>query len=181
MATTTVIITHGDENAATMSAELYQETGKRQEQAQALQNYIGGLLGGARNGKLEVIHDAVNPVTASATLTCASVVEDDTCIIAGVTFTAKDSPAGSVQFDVKGTDAAQATELAAVINAHATVSKWVVASASGAVVTISARLRGEQGNAITLTGTAVKLAASATRLGSGDGLDGTVRSYSFGK
>lgn len=96
---------------------------------------------------------AANSGTAAATLTAATVVVDNTCSVNGVTFTAKAEPTGDVQFDVKGTDAAQATEITRCLNAYAEkYSKDYVASCTGTtgVVTIRPRFD-KQGNIITLT------------------------------
>lgn len=106
---------------------------------------------------------------ASGTLTCASVVAGDTCVVNGVTYTARATPTLKNEFAVGGTNNATAANLAAAINAYET--RWdgskfyaaaVVATVASAVVTIKAVADGTAGNALTLTGTAVRLVASGS-------------------
>lgn len=120
---------------------------------------------------------------ASGTLTAASVANNDTCVVNGNTYTAKTTLTGAArEFLIGGTNAATATNLAAAINAYE--SRWdgskfhiaaVTAVAASAVVTIKAVADGTAGNALTLTGTAVRLAASgAGTLAGGTATGGVV-------
>jgi hypothetical protein len=91
-----------------------------------------------------------NPVAPY--VTCASVVADNTVAVNGVTFTAKAEPTGTVQFDVKLTDSAQAIEIARCINAYCQLNTTldVVATADGVTVVITPKST-KYGNAIGLT------------------------------
>lgn len=75
----------------------------------------------------------------------------DTVTVAGVAFTAQSGAAtlGTATFRAATSNDATATSLAAQINAHATTSALVVATAQGAVVTVQAKLAGSAGNDIT--------------------------------
>lgn len=142
-------------------------------QAQKLVTHLHKLVSGSTSGEIEV---NVSPVQASGTLTLDTVVEDDTCVVAGVTLTAKDTPSTNVQFEVGADDEETATNLAGIINAHPTISTYVSASASGAVVTITAVEYGVTGNLIGLVGDTTITASAATLE---DGTLGTVRSSLF--
>lgn len=73
----------------------------------------------------------------SAAAALSAVVAGDQVVINGVAFTAVVSGATGTQFDVGGTDAITATNLAAVINTNSSVAQ-VTATATGATVTIVA-------------------------------------------
>jgi hypothetical protein len=113
-------------------------------------------------------HYTIADIRASGTLTAASVAEGDTCVVDGVTYTAKATPTASTHFLIGGTDAATATNLAATINAYhggyrqGYAKKTLKAVASSAVVTVTAVNEGTAGNSIVLTGTATRLAASGS-------------------
>lgn len=111
---------------------------------------------------------------ATGTLTAASVEADDTCVINGVTFTAVADTVvlGEPTFDCSGTDAETTTSLIAQVNAYASPLLSGIAAARAtagqtAITTIYAISQGTSGNAITLVGTAVRLAASAATLTNG--------------
>ena len=152
-----------------------------QEHAKKLENFFKAAASGHQACQIEQISDDTALVRASATLTCASVVEDNTCVINGVTLIAKASPAGESQFLVEATNTLQAATIAAAINAHSSLVGIVTASSSGAVVTVSAASKGLIGNAITLVGTVTVLAASAARLAGGTGMGEAPVNFSFGK
>lgn len=116
---------------------------------------------------------------ATGTLTAAAVEADDVCVVNGVTYTFKATPTAKNHVNLtSGNNNANAAALATTINAYENRrisdsvgfnQPEVVATASSAVVTITAVEDGAAGNAITLTGTAVRLAAS----GSGTLADGS--------
>lgn len=126
---------------------------------------------------------SVEELKASGTLTCASVAANDVCVVNGVTYTAKAAPATATQFKVEATDNAQAATLAKCINDYENryagsaqnVAK-VVATVVNAVVTIKAKDEGTAGNALTLTGTAVRLAASGAGTLAGGSATGGIKS-----
>lgn len=98
---------------------------------------------------------------ATGTLTAVSAIAGDTCVVAGVTFTGVAGATGvgkPVNFSIDTSDTATATDLAAQINAHPTVSLSVSATSSAGVVTVRAVDAGTAGNSIVMGGTAVRLA-----------------------
>ena len=109
---------------------------------------------------------------ASGTLTVAAVNDADTCVVNSVTYTFKDTPTALNHVKrTAGDNNANASALAAAINAYEARrlpnnGDWnapvVNAVAASAVVTVTALEDGTAGNAITLTGTAVRLAASGS-------------------
>lgn len=109
----------------------------------AMGQYIERLVSGVTASKVYV---SPNAVQASGTITFASFADGDTITINGTTLTGKTSPSGSSQFAVGGSNSACATNAAACINANTTLNTQVVASASAAVVTITALVPGPFGN-----------------------------------
>lgn len=142
----------------------------------------------ALNNNAGTITDILSTITveelkASGTLTCAAVVAGDTCVVNGVTYTAAAAPANATEFKVEATNNAQATTLAKCINDYenryagsAQNVAAVVATVVNAVVTIKAKEEGTAGNAIVLTGTAVRLAASGAGVLAGGSATGGIKS-----
>lgn len=110
-------------------------------------------------------------VKASATVTCATTIANDTVTINGVVFTAVAGVAGANQYSIDGaTNTLDAAALAAAINASvsAGIVGIVTATSNAAVVTVSAAVPGKIGNAITLASSdGATLAVSAARLAGG--------------
>lgn len=108
---------------------------------------------------------------ATGTLTAASAVAGDTCVVNGVTFTAVAGAVtvGSRQFSIDTGDTETATSLAAQINGITdyNITGKITATSAAGVVTLRAVDAGTAGNAYTLVGTAVRLAASAATLTGG--------------
>ena len=150
--------------------------------AAKFENFFRGVRSGAYPATIEQVTDDTALVRASATVTVASILADDTVTVSGVVLTGKSSPSGQDQFDSDGSDATVATAIAACINAHTSLTGIVTASASGAVVTVSAYVKGLIGNAITLASSdGTRLAVSAARLAGGTGLGEAPVVYPFGK
>lgn len=148
----------------------------------ALLNYLKGVQAGTETVAFDLHQHDADPVAASMTYTLATVAAGDSVTIAGVTLTSSATPSGEAQWSQAGTDAADATALAACINAHSTLRYLVSASASGAVVTVTAKVKGQLGNLITTTETGITITASAATLTGGTGGPGeTAVSYGFGK
>lgn len=112
----------------------------------------------------------VTPLNASGTITLSSSSGVLTATINGVA-----CATGSLA----GTDAENATALAAAINAsaNALVAGIVTASASGAVVTVTSVDKSKTANAITLAASGTGATASGARLTAGS--NGTETSYTF--
>ena len=102
---------------------------------------------------------------ASGTLTLATVLNTHTCAVNGVTITAHTDTQANDQFTIAGTDAADASALARAINESTTAALAdVIATSSGAVVTVKSRLGGVVGNAITISAGQGTIVASGARL-----------------
>lgn len=111
-------------------------------------------------------------VQASCTLTLASVLNGQTVTINGVVYTAHTNTQANDQFSIAGDDTADAAALALAINNSTTAgSAEIVATSSGAVVTVKARRGGIAGNLITVAVSNATVtiggAASGGRLGGG--------------
>lgn len=140
------------------------------------------IADGAGNGPIVTgtvtVLAAAGSGTASATLTCATVVNGNTFVVNGVTFTAKTTPVAGVLTDVALAAGADNTLQAAIIanainaydNAHG-FSPHVVATSALAVVTIVAEAA-KTGNTIPLAGTVTRLAASGATLAGGTATGG---------
>lgn len=98
---------------------------------------------------------------ATGTITAVSAIAGDTCVVNGVTFTGVAGATGvgkPVSFSIDSSDTATATDLAAQINAHPTVSLVATATSAAGVVTVRAVAAGTAGNSIVMAGTATRLA-----------------------
>lgn len=174
MSTTSRIkIVHNDD----LSWDMRADTLCPQEAAERIARYMDKLAVGCGQGSLDIQVGDGTGVAASATLTLASVVANDTCVVGTQTFTAKASPSTANQFLVGADDSATATSLAAKIAAHASLADVVTASAVGAVVTVSCTKLGLIGNMITLTGSADITANHATLVG---GVNQTAKIHHLG-
>jgi hypothetical protein len=112
----------------------------------------------------------IQATKASGTLTAAAVAADDSCVVNGVTYTFKAAPTlPNHVLRTAGDNTANALALANAINAYEsrytgseTNVPEVIATADAAVVTVTAIVDGAAGNAIVLTGTPTRLAASGS-------------------
>jgi len=117
-----------------------------------LSDYLRGLAGGLSRGTLTL---NVGAAKATGTLTFTDQpIEDESFTIGNVTFTAKDSGATGNQWNITagGTAAADAAgnaaSVAALINAHASLSKFLTATAALGVVTVTCDVPGDIGHAL---------------------------------
>lgn len=177
---TTIHITHDSEASASISAELLKDTSTPRQELQALENFLHAVKGGARNAKLEVSVDALKPVKASGTITCATAIATNTITLGPQTLTIVNSGATTDEINKGANNTLTAAAIAAAINAHAVTSKYVVATSALAVVTVTALQRGTMGNGITLASSGSTLAVSGTALAGGVGQDQSFVSYSAG-
>jgi hypothetical protein len=107
----------------------------------------------------------VEDLRASGTLTLSGVVAADTAVVNGKTYTFKASADPlKLEVTVGGTDTITATNLKNKIN-QVEANGSVVASSSGAVVTIKAKLEGTAGNSIALGSTTHVTRSGATLSG----------------
>lgn len=135
----------------------------------------GGYMNGAVNAKWFAEYAQITGTFTGAPTNA------QTISIGGQNITAVTSGAVENEFDIAGTAAGNASACAAAINASTTLSKWVVASANNAVLTIRALMPGSMGNAITLADSFSNFtwAGGATRLAGGD--QATDKDYVFGR
>lgn len=114
----------------------------------------------------ETANTSIVDTHASGTLTVASVVADDSCVVAGITYSFKASPTAGYHVQLtSGNNTANAGALANAINlmeSRKVAGRAVVANAASGVVTIKAIADGATGNSIVLTGTPTRLAASGS-------------------
>lgn len=135
-----------------------------------IRNHLAGGLNGAQGLSAFTWRDTA--VAATGTITLASCAAGTVILVNGVPFTAKGSAAttGNNEFDVSGADSADATALAAAINASATagVAGVLTASANSATVTVTSSLPGLAGNAIKIENLGVVATATITCAGVDD-------------
>ncbi len=137
---------------------------------QSLEQYFCMLGGGLQSTtSLKVL---VGAVKAAGTVTFSSTgpANNETMTICGVTFTAKTSATLANEFTVSATPATVATNLAAAINASASVAGMVTATSLLGAVTITCVVPGTIGNGLVV---AVGTLANTVVVTPAGGLDGT--------
>jgi phage tail sheath gpL-like len=138
------------------------------------ENIISGLNNGSMLGSVDVHYVAASPVAASAAvaITHANVTNGDTVTIGNVVITAATSGNGTTSWTIGADATADATAMAACINANTTLNKIVSASAASGTVTITSLVKGVIGNALALVtsdATAFGLTAFASGAGGQNG------------
>lgn len=141
-----VVVAH-DETAANAQRDLIAETGYVELAGLKLKDYFKMITCGIRPATVQT---KVNAVKATGTITLSSHVATNTVTINGVTFTCVASGATGNQYNVGGSDTLTAAALATAINASTDTDGLVSASAASGVVTLTALIPGELGNAVTL-------------------------------
>lgn len=186
MATTVLTITHGPESNADLAAYFGTAINSRPKMLCAnVENLFAGLACGAKKGSVDVQLDGGDSVAASGTVAFSAVASaNDTFLVNGVTFTAKASGATGNEFNIGASATASAANLSAAINASATalVSGTVSASAATGTVTITALVKGQLGNAVTIAkgvDAGSVMTVSGARLTGGS--NATARTFSFGQ
>ena len=110
-------------------------------------NFIMKLALGVWNSRIAI---TTGQSAASGTITLSSFVAINTVTINGTVLTGATSPSGTAQFKIGATDTATAVNLAACINANATLDGQVYATSAGAIVTVTCLHYGLLGNLCTL-------------------------------
>lgn len=142
-----VVVAH-DETSTNAQNDLIAETGYHMLAGLKLKQYFNRITSGIRPG---VVQTKVNCAKASGTITLSSFVATDIVTVNGIAFTCKASGAtGLTEFNVGGDDTASAVSLASILNAHTTLDGMIIASSALSVVTVSALVPGEMGNALTI-------------------------------
>jgi hypothetical protein len=127
-------------------------SGEKRTSLLNLASLCRGLAAGAEVGDWDLSCRA-SAVAATGVITFTGLpVADEIVTVGNVVFTAKASAGSAVQFTIGGTANATAVNLAAVLNAHTTVSKYVSAAVTATgVITLTALVPGVAGNAFQLS------------------------------
>lgn len=141
-----IVVAH-DETSANAQRDLIAENGSSMLAGLKLKDYFKMITSGIRPG---VVQTKVNAVKATGTITFSSHVNTNTTTINGVVFTCVTSGATGAQYNVGADDTETAVNAAAAYNANTTLDGMVVATAASGVVTLTALVPGELGNAVTL-------------------------------
>lgn len=147
MAIYDMIIVSLDETQANNEADLIAETGYVELAGLKLKNFIKMIVSGMRPATVQTKSNAVK---ATGTITLSSHVETDTVTVNGIAFTCVASGATGNQYNVGADDTATAVALVTALNANTTLDGMIVATSALGVVTVTALIPGELGNAITL-------------------------------
>lgn len=139
-------------------------------------DYLGGISAGAIQGA--ALAFKVGAVQASGTITQTSTgaANSQTCTICGITFTAKTSGATGNEWNRDNDVSISAANLAAAINASASLTGIVTATALVGVVTVKAVVPGLIGNGLVMAN--VNL-ANTTIVSFAAGTDGTAYNLNF--
>lgn len=133
--------------------------------------FISDLIHGVWNSNTLVIQGGVY---ATGTAVFSSVIATNTLVIGGVTITAVNSGATSVQFNVGASNTITAANAVTTINALTTLNKVVQASSSGGTITIVSLVPGTIGNLITLSAGGGTITVGAALTGGTDGTKGDI-------
>ncbi len=182
MANTSITIVVSTPLTVAQSARYVSTAGDPRNGMRSLENLFEKLKCGIEKASVTVQTSGSPPVAAAQTLTLtyASIANNDTCVVAGVTLTCVTGTPAGPQFK-KQTDATvTAANLAALINSLATVNIYVRATSALGVVTITANQVGKVGNFITLVGSTGIVAGAATFAGGTGGAETAAITFNRG-
>lgn len=176
MATLKLTIANPNIDSATVTRDYLRKS--RHQELNVLLDYIRAINSGTAHGSGSVVKASnLNTQTqASATVTNASVSNNDTVTIGNIVYTAKTSGPTGNQWLVGVSDTADAAALVAVLNANTSLSPYIVATSALGVVTLTSVALGALGNLLALT------SSNNTRLavvGFASGVDATISTYNF--
>lgn len=169
-----LVIAH-DETSANDQRDLYAETGLQELAGLKLMDFMKKVVSGTHPAS---VLTRINSVKAAGTITLSSHVATNTVTVNGIAFTCMASGATGDQYNVGADDTATAVNLVAAINANTTLDGMIVATSALGVVTVTALVPGELGNAITLAISA-NGSVSAARMAGGTNGD-TETTHYFG-
>lgn len=143
-----VITVKNDETQAVVNQILRLNSTKDREVALAVSRYFKDLAAGRQRAAFKLQSSPDDPVAPTQTITCdqSAATADDVVSILGIDLTAKASGASTDEFNIGDNDTDLATNLAAAINAQATLSKFMTAESAAAVVTITLHYSGSLGD-----------------------------------
>lgn len=163
---TVITVTHGNEAYETAVSLLLQPSTKPRDAMVRMARFMDAVSIGNRQAKITATVNTGDAVAATGTITLSSFIATDTLTVGAQVFTCMSSGAtGTNEFNVGASDTATAANAVAVINAHPDLKSFILASSSGAIITITCLLTGQVGNS-------VALAASANATVSGAHLSG---------
>lgn len=151
-----------------------------------LKTLFRGAASGQESCEFYIASSADAPVRATGSITAvyANLIATDSVSIGGTVLTCVSAGTPtSAQFKKETSLAVTLSNLAATINAHTTLSKYLIAVASATAVSLTCRHYGVIGNAIVLSasvGTPGALAVSAFSGGAG-GAESALSTYEFAK
>lgn len=163
MAIYDVIVVSIDETQANNELDLIAETGYVELAGLKLKNFVKLVTSGIRPATVQTKSNAVK---ATGTVTLSSHVATDTVTVNGIAFTCMASGATGNQYNVGADDTETAANLVTALNANTTLDGMIIATSALGVVTLTALMPGELGNAITLAISAHG-SVSAARMASG--------------
>lgn len=170
-----LLVVAQDETSANVQRDLYAEAGLVELAGLKIKNYLKNLISGAHPASIQT---KINAVKASGTITLSSHVATNTVTVNGIAFTCVASGATGNQYNVGADDTETAVNLAVALNANTTLDGMISASAASGVVTLTALIPGEIGNAVTLAISA-NGSVSAARMAGGTNGD-TETTHYFG-
>lgn len=169
-------------STATLARDYQRTLGTKSATVQSMADFLMSIVSGTEQYPSVTSQVYATTNFATGTLTTTSAVATNTFTINGVTFTGIASGATGNQFNIGGSDAVTATNIAAAINGSVTalVSGYVTASSTGAtsVVTITSAFVGPAGNQTTIASGQGTIVASGARL-TGGTIDSGVKVYTF--
>lgn len=168
-----LVVAH-DETQANVEKDLYAETGYKELAGLKLNDYMKKCVSGANNATVQT---KINAVKATGTITLSSHVATNTVTVNGITFTCVASGATGAQYNVGADDTETAVNLAAALNANTTLDGMVVATSALGVVTLTALVPGELGNAVTLVISANGSVSAARMAGGTNGTTETTHYF----
>ncbi len=157
-----VVVSQNSASADTQN-DLIAESGANLLAGLKLKSWIKTFTSGMQPA---VVQTKVNAAKATGTITLNGFVADDTVTINGIGFTGKGTPAAATEFTIGGTDILTAVSAIGTFNGHTTLDGMIIASSSLSVMTVTALIPGEIGNAVTIAISAHG-SVSAARLASG--------------
>lgn len=183
--TVQINITTGSETVKTIQTMFLKPTSDQREEARAISNYFIAAESGLRQMSCDVQVNNGTAAAATGTIIFSDVsTANDTILINGTTLTAVAGTPTNNQWQVKGTAALQATEVARAINASSTAlvsSQVSAAKTSTATVTITSKFVSIAGNQTTIakgTDGGSVMTVSGARLTGGAAITANV--YHFG-
>jgi phage tail sheath gpL-like len=168
-----LVVAH-DETQANVERDLYAETGYKELAGVKLNDYIKRCTSGINNATVQT---KINAVKATGTITLSSHVATNTVTVNGIAFACVASGATGAQYNVGADDTETAVNLAAALNANTTLDGMIVATSALGVVTVTALVPGELGNAITLAISANGSVSAARMAGGTNGTTETTHYF----